>query len=249
MSDTPLHGPFSVQSFAILNINPGVVQTTFMESLMIAMDRFYYDRKVGEPKLDGVILTHSGPYLDDGRNKAIEKAMNADATSQSDIYLFVDSDVQFDIDDVLHILAHDFTYYPVIAGSYRNIFNGGWSPVIYTHRSLIEGEEPTGAMDLNPIGDDGWHLLDDCDDDENLKTCHVAGAGFLAISRDFLVKLGEVHGKPCPWFAEAISQDRTHLGEDTTFCLRVFDLGYRVAVDPRIRLSHTKPLAISGKAP
>lgn len=248
MSDTPLHGPFSVQSFAILNINPGSVHTTFMESLLIAMDRFYYDRHPGEPKLDGVILTHSGPYLDDGRNKCVQKAMNADATSESDVYIFIDSDVRWDEEDILMLLDHDFTKYPVIAGSYRNVFNTGWSPVVYTHRSLIEGESPTGAMDLNPIGDDGWHLLDGTDD-ENLKSCIVVGAGFLAIQREALVKLGEVHGRPCPWFAEVISEDRTHLGEDTTFCLRMLDLGYPITVDPRIRLTHTKSIAISGKVP
>lgn len=232
--------------FAILNINPSNVWTVFMESCFHAMHEFHYNwtEESGDPFCTNLCLTHSGPYLDDGRNKAVERALDR---TDADIFLFVDSDVAFTPNDIRLLMSHDFDAHPVIAGSYRNLFATGWSPVVYTHRSLDPDTPVGGAMDLNPIGDDGWDLLWPIDDDENLRGCHVVGAGFLAITRDMLDTLGKKYGKPCPWFAEAISQDRTHLGEDTTFCLRVLEEGIEVCVDPRITLAHVKPILIAGK--
>lgn len=245
MTDTT--SPARVPSFALLNINGGDVRTTFMQSIIAANDAFHYNRDESDPKLDGLILTHSGPYLDDGRNKCVERALAHESTCESDIFFFIDSDVEFTPDDIRKVLSHDFDKYPVVAGTYRNVFAPpvGWSPVVYTYRTF-DGTEPSGAADLNPIGDDGWDLLKPVEDDDNLKLCIVVGAGFLAIKRELLVTMGQTFGTPCPWFAEPITHDKVHLGEDTGFCLRVLGLGHPIAVDPRVRLTHTKPIAIPG---
>lgn len=243
-------------TFALGNINSGSVCTPTVQSLLLAAKYFHYRDWAGDerfdplhdvPTMSTVILHMGGPYLDDGRNIVVAKFLSE---CDSDILIFVDSDVEFSPFDILRLLDHDYDKYPIISGAYRNLFsntistypNPGWSPVVYLPHENGNGRE------LMPIGDDGWHLLPTTDD-PNLYHANVVGAGFLAIHRRVLDHMGSVFGTPCPWFAEPITPDLIHLGEDTGFCQRAIGLDYPVVVDERIRLNHTKSISISGLTP
>lgn len=244
-------------TFVLGNINAGNIGTPSVQSLIVGLKYFHYRDWAGDetfdslhdvPHMQGVILHLTGPYLDDGRNFVVTRFLNEFDTA--DVLVFFDSDVEFTPTDILDLLSHDFDKYPIIAGAYRNLFNNtiatypnaGWSPVIYWPHENGNGRE------LLPIGDEGWHLLPPTDD-PNLLHTNVVGAGFLAIHRRVLDHMGSVFGTPCPWFAEPITPDLIHLGEDTGFCQRAIGLGYPVVVDSRIRLNHTKSISISGLNP
>lgn len=247
-------------TFAIANINPGTISTHTVQSFMAALHIFHYrdappDQLLpDDPYMAMLSFTHSGPYLDDGRNKAVQRTL---ADTDAEVILFVDSDVEFTPDDIRKLFRHDFTQNPVIAGYYRNLFADGWSPVVYwkqtpdpdnLKRGWLNEPSPDGGYysELAPIGDDGWDMLIPIPDTDGLLACHVVGAGFLAIHRSLLDEMFAKYGRPCPWFAEAIDTTRLiHMGEDTTFCMRVYELGYNVAVDPTIGLAHTKSIHIS----
>lgn len=242
------------RTFAIANINPGEIKATTVQSMLSALDAFHYNRVALDPYMSNLILTHSGPYLDDGRNKCVQRFLN-DTTA--DILLFLDSDVECTPAHIRRILAHDYTLTPVVSGYYRSLFADGWSPVVYWMQqpdpnNLRPGwindlaTDGTLMPEMAPIGDNGWDMLPSIPNTLGLKQAHVVGAGFLAISRTLLTLMGERYKRPCPWFAEAIDTNRlVHMGEDTTFCARVYEMGSIIAVDPTIGLCHTKPIAIS----
>lgn len=78
------------------------------------------------------LLLPSGPYLDAGRNKAVDGAMKLRDDQGNlvwDWFLFVDSDIEFDVEtfDALFAPMHHPDYdpicYPVVGGVYANPFD------------------------------------------------------------------------------------------------------------------------------
>lgn len=60
-----------------------------------------------------------------------------------------------------------------------------------------------------------------------------AGLGFMAINFEVLEKM------EFPWF-DAPLTDKGFIGEDTYFCNKARDLGYKTVADPRIKVGHVK---------
>lgn len=76
------------------------------------------------------------------------------------------------------------------------------------------------------------------------------GAAFFIVSRRALLHMCQPHPQgfgtfpdgtrnPTPWFAEGIHAGR-EFGEDIAFCQRMRALGYKIAVDTRLKIDHWK---------
>lgn len=60
-----------------------------------------------------------------------------------------------------------------------------------------------------------------------------AGLGFMAINFEILEKMN------FPWFDTPLTE-RGFMGEDTYFCKKARELGYKTVADPRIKVGHVK---------
>lgn len=183
-----------------------------------------------------ILIEPYGPYLDDGRNTVIEKAL-ADTDNPFDYLLFVDSDISWTPEDVRVIVAtaHDYGEPAIFSGAYSSSREG--KPFVVAGRTSPD----TGniecftipefqALGATPVRVDG------------------AGAGFLLIPRVVIDTLLEIHGFPSPWFCEPIING-VHLGEDYGFCLRAADAGFPTYLVPSITLLHNKVVALGFPKP
>ncbi len=190
------------------------------------------------------IPVSSGPYLDMGRNEAVQKYYaQPDIT---DYLLFVDTDIAFTADDIRAVVDAAEAYYaatndrPVVGGLYQGVVAGG------KHRNVI-------AYELR-ADDDGTHRFYPISVDEiNAYTAETPdalfevggiGTGFMLIHRDILDHFTEVFEAPQQWFYEGVINGQW-FGEDLIFCLRAKSLGHPVFAHPRVRLTHYKEVGLA----
>lgn len=190
-----------------------------------------------EKVVDWIFYKRHGPYLDDGRNDLVHD-FSAPIFKDCDRLLMVDSDIEFTPDDIRQLVEDDL---PIVAGVYHSSYEGVILPVVYSWVA-IPGKS---ARTLGPIT--RWPDCDlDEDYDEPIIIAPGVGAGFLMIKREVFDVLGEIHGPPCPWFAEEI-RDGIHMGEDLCFCLRAADAGFPTHVDRRVQVAHHKQARLGGR--
>lgn len=181
-------------------------------------------------------ITHSylhvhGPYLDDARNKVVEKFLQSPCSH----LLFVDSDIEFTIDDI-HILTTAMANLDdgecVVGGVY---YSGSIvapkAPVVYDADMTLTAVDggPFTQLDYeDPRILSGQPFLTGC-----------VGTGFMLIPRTVLDKMIPEYNYPQPWFAEETVND-THMGEDMTFCLRLAAMGIHTYAVPAVTIKHFK---------
>jgi len=186
-----------------------------------------------ETGVRATIIEPYGPYLDDGRNVVIERAL---ARGEFDYLLFVDSDISWRPEDVCKIVA------AAEAHPFPAIFTGAYSSARHGVPFVVAGNYIPGSRnvecftmeqfyDLHARHGDGAVQIDGC------------GAGFLLIPRVVIDRLLEIHGSPVPWFCEPII-DGVHHGEDYGFCMRAEDAGFPTYLVPSITLLHNKTVAL-----
>lgn len=199
----------------------------------------------------GWTVVPNGPYMDQGRNKTIFRAL---ASTDSEWLMTLDDDLGFTPADVRALVKYAIDHgLHVVGGIYGSPHNGRTYAVAYRHddTNLAPDGKPDGYIDLT---------IDEIDamDPDDPSTCQVAavGTGFLLIHRSVLEMMRYIYAPPQPWFAELTvpmpdPRDEyeetigTHLGEDLTFCRRLWAIGIPVHVAPHIRLVHYKTLGIT----
>src|SRR5687768_3368194 len=102
----------------LANINRGQVSSAFMMNAIASLQA---------DVIHGMVVVESGPYLDDGRNKAVANALQL---PDWEYLLFIDSDVEFSPEHVTGLFAPgpDCFRPSVIAGVYYNPFDDGLHP-------------------------------------------------------------------------------------------------------------------------
>ena len=144
--------------------------------------------------------------------------------SDCDHLLFIDSDMNFEPESVLRLLAWSQTK-PIVGGAYESRKEGK----IYI--LSLEGDKDHVQMDA--MG--------------NVKARRIA-TGFMMIQRQVFEKLAEMHPE---WehkdntsdamlhsfFDFKVTRDG-YIGEDFLFCDRAQEAGFSVWIDPTIKLGH-----------
>jgi len=205
----------------LLMISPGEVRLETCMSLVVAA-------QAQTPKCD-IIGYPSGPYLDCGRNTLQAIALE---NSDAPVFLWVDADVGFTIDDIVKV-CDGIDDYPITCGWYNSVLaDKGYSPVLYdwAERKFT----PIDAERVTAVSKRKAHQRVEVD---------ACGAGFLAIHRDVILEMGHTYKSPMPWFDEPI-MSQAKLGEDFGFCLRARQLGYPIWVRPDVHVDHYKTMKL-----
>ncbi len=236
--------PAIASSFSIANINPGVVRSEFMRSIMATVNhertlQHTHDPQTPRVQFDQFLDRFAGPYLDDERNRCVEW-FNTQTTS--DYLLFVDSDTGFRAEQPFELvtLATQLDL-KLVGGVYMNAWSNfptdtqgsGTGPVAYRWE---DAEDGTRFLAKIP-----WKEVDACEDPT--MPVDAMGTGFMAIHRDLLKLLEVRYGFPCPWFAEPVLNG-VHMGEDMTLCLRATLEGHRPQLATKILVDHYKTCMI-----
>ena len=227
----------------LANINRGQVSSAFMMGAIQALQ---------QDVIHGMVVVESGPYLDDGRNKAIANALQL---PDWEWLLFVDSDIEWQPHHVAMLLhphaVGDLSPYdhPVIAGVYVNPFDDGLfadnvGPVVYTWGpyqgvGAEEGMESFVRLSREELAD----LPGLLHPTEGPCRVDAVGTGFLALHRDLLLTMQAKFDPPLIWFHEPVLNG-VHFGEDMGFCLRLRDLGYPVLVNRACTPIHHKTMKL-----
>jgi predicted O-methyltransferase YrrM len=163
------------------------------------------------------IIAEKSPYIHKSRNFAFKEAQNIGA----DYLLMIDCDMKYPADSLQRLLDLD-----------KDVASGMYFKRPYPHYPLAYNW--TGKLD-----DVHRNIVNIPSEPFKIDSC---GAGFLLISKKVLDSYTEEvykkHGKP---FSHKIYDDGEGgetIGEDTSFCMRMSDLGFEVWIDPTINLGH-----------
>jgi hypothetical protein len=217
-----------VSSIYLGNINGGEVRCEMAQSVVKAAT---------SGVISFVWLKQSPPYLDIHRNVIVEHFLNQ---TDLDKLLFVDSDIEFTVDD---IVALDEADLDVVSGWYRNPDEKGQlHPVVYgwgprkesngRHTSTVQIETDEDLMDLPEVK-------------PQIAQVTAAGTGFVMLTRNMLADMGDLYGLPQPWFVEQAvigkpGEDPVWHGEDLMFGLRASKMGRPWHVHKGVHLPHRK---------
>lgn len=163
-------------------------------------------------------------YIGQTRNRLVAGGAGPKAQTHPDIdgdythYLHLDSDIAFEVEDVMRLLAHDV---PIVSGAYA--YRGDREKATAGFWAISEGD--TGAYVSLSKG--GLQRVDWC------------GAGFLLVKREVFEQL------KCPWFCHPLSTFEhggvsysIESGEDQGFCIKAARAGYEILLDSDCVVSH-----------
>ena len=176
-------------------------------------------------KLDIRYFLNQSLYIDYNRNQLVDVALQNDSSH----LLFIDSDIQFPLDGLDRLLAHDKD----IVGGYYNTRRGN-CPVRVKGKCTCPvssdssfGTAPTshaaGCMDGKLVTPEPLP--------ETLFPCHVLPTGFMLIKLECLKQLSK------PYFA-TLTHEKGTIGEDVFFCKKSTDAGLELYCDPSFKLGH-----------
>lgn len=234
----------------IAHLHPGDVSASFQRSIQQATiaDLGGYRRLFNADGGYGMISTQSGAgRLGQGRNQACEAFLTDPSHAESDLLVFVDSDMGFDpdaVEQLARVTESDPNRYPIVGGlcfGHKPIAMGPqaameceWFPTIYRWAG-----QPGNGMAP------GFDSAYEYPDGELVETWGT-GAAFVGIRRHCLEAIKAVEGPL--WFetwtvpyTDPEGTVRQHpFGEDLSFCLRAHHHGFPVHVHTGVRTSHHK---------
>lgn len=163
----------------------------------------------------------------------IDRARSQEATlfynTDSDVLLFVDDDIQYEPEDAIKICTEAYERKTIVVGAY------------------INKRENFSWITTKPLNDEPIYFKKDAP----LVEVKWGATGFMAIHRNVLtdmiheLKLPLCHPtdlKFYPFFLPMLWQhpngDHLYLSEDWSFCERARTLGYKIYLDPSVRLGH-----------
>jgi GT2 family glycosyltransferase len=223
----------------LANINRGQVSSAFMMGAITALQ---------QDVIHGMVVVESGPYLDDGRNKAIANALQL---PDWEYLLFIDSDIEWQPHHVTTLFNVVTDTYAVmaLAGVYVNPFDDGLyednvGPVVYTWGPYQGPGAEEGMESFQRLTGEALAALPPVSPRvPDLCKVDAVGTGFLALHRDLLLVMQEKFDPPLIWFHEPVVGG-VHFGEDMGFCLRLRDLGYPVLVNRACTPIHHKTMKL-----
>lgn len=217
---------------------------------VIKLMTFFNQHKI--PLAFGTIANES--LVTRARNVLLAYFLNSDYTH----LLFIDADIEFQVEDVLKLSVHDKD---VIVGAYPKK-GVAWDRIRANARS-IPLDKPLTDKEIAAFGSD--YAINFKFIDRNTKTIavengliklHDAGTGFMMIKREAILKLVKTYpelkyNNDVNINNEQINEhfyalfdtmidpiDRRYLSEDYTFCRRWQALGGDIWLDPSISLNH-----------
>lgn len=195
--------------------NSGVMKKC-RESLQRLADSDLFDTKDNIFEIQGASISVL-------RNNAVTKGDSKvhQTNLPFDYYLCIDSDIEFQVEDVKKLIDRDKD---IISGAYRYRHN---------HSAAVAGHFKPGLKGL-------------CENDDFICMCKsglhkvdFVGAGFLLIKKKVL------EGVEYPWFMEQVIQrDRDGVphaywtGEDIGFCVKAVDAGFEIWADMDVKVNH-----------
>jgi SAM-dependent methyltransferase len=149
------------------------------------------------------------------------------AETADDVFLMVDDDIIFTVEDAEKVVKHAQETEGIVCAAYP-VRSGA-------HLAIRGNGDNDGAITF--------------DKDQPLQEIEYAATGFIAVHRkvlDAMVPTLEIVHEDQPWafwpmFAPMVRQmgeAKAYLSEDWAFCARAIDLGFKVYVDPSIKLGH-----------
>ena len=215
----------------IAHLHPGDVSTSFARSLR---DTIMVDltgpRRLFNARGLNIIDTQQGAgRLERGRNQAV----NAFLESDSDVLMFIDSDMGWDADAVERLVSTvEQTGHPIVGG-----LAIGAKPVgIFADQAMEQEWFPT-VYRTNEVGG-GFDTAFEYPSD--VVEVGATGAAFVAITRQALEAIRDAEGDR--WFDLVTDDAGTTFGEDMSFCIRAKRCGLPIHVDTRISTSHKKDI-------
>jgi hypothetical protein len=143
-----------------------------------------------------------------------------------DYILWVDSDIGFRPEDFEQLLSRNVD---IIAGPYKKAAGA------YTCTELPKDLDIKVLPSMTP---------EDLKDRTELIEALSFGFGFVLIKRGVFEKV------PRPWFCTQVYNYRGNdigVGEDVYFCLKAKDAGFKLWIDPLVKLYHIKSFALQGE--
>lgn len=245
--------PEVAASFSVANINPGEVRAEFMLSMMQLVEK---ERALGEltdpqtprVRFDKFFSMHSGPYLDDSRNRCVQWFYNE---TDSHYLLFIDSDIAFDANRAFDLIdmatLHGVT---ILTGVYYNQFGTDLRALVYEW-----GDPALTGMNMNYLDEDAKDLvpmspgaISSLYPQSKPHPVDACGAGFMAVHRSVFEAMSEKYAVPQQFFAE-LCLGGIHMGEDLTFCVRAKAVGHQTYVAPTIEVDHYKTCVVRSPRP
>jgi hypothetical protein len=142
-----------------------------------------------------------------------------------DKIFWIDSDIQWEVEDFLKILSHDKD---VISGVY---------PVVFKNKAAILKEKTFNFDLMSPA-----HFESNLTEPERIWAC---GMGFMCM------RSGIVESIEKPWFwhpyiemndADGNIINRRNPSEDIAFCEKINQAGFEIWMDPTVKLKHFKDI-------
>lgn len=186
------------------------------------------DRRPGEPTL---YVESGGGSLDRGRNLLVQKFLQTDYPW----FLQIDTDSFFGLDQYDHLLSvADENERPIVSGLYFANERPP-RPAMYRWTDKGVGQSVTEWEEHELVEVDGF------------------GAGFLLVHRSVYEKMndpGKYEGRAGSWFNQSgrgpIGQ---LLNEDSSFCVRAQEHGYKLYVDTDCFVGHIKKRVLGWELP
>lgn len=149
------------------------------------------------------------------------------AETADDVFLMIDDDISFSVDEAEKIVAETLKTEGIVCAAYP-IRSGA-------HLAIRGNGDSEGAVTFAP--------------DQPLQEIEYAATGFMAVHRkviDAMIPTLQICHEDQPWafwpmFTPLIvpmGPAQAYLSEDWAFCHRARELGFKVYVDPTIKLGH-----------
>ena len=233
----------------------GQLQEPYFRSVIKLMT-FFNNHKI--PLAFGTIANES--LVTRARNVLLAYFLNSDYTH----LLFIDSDIEFNVDDVLKLYAADKD---VVVGAYPKK-GVNWQRI--KENMVKNPDKQESDKDIAAHGSDyaiNFQFIDretkTIGVENGLIKLHDAGTGFMMIKREAILKLIKAYPELKynndvniqsgledhfhALFDTMIDPiDRRYLSEDYTFCRRWQDIGGDIFLDPSISLNHYGSFCFQG---
>ena len=218
---------------------------------VIKMMTFFNQHQI--PLAFGTIANES--LVTRARNVLLAYFLNSDYTH----LLFIDADIEFQVEDVLKLYAHNKD---VVVGAYPKK-GVAWDRIKSNLADPINKEKVLTDRDIAAFGSDyaiNFKFIDKetktIGVENGLIKLHDAGTGFMMIKRDTILKMikaypefkynndvninnADLKDQFYALFDTMIDPiDRRYLSEDYTFCRRWQEIGGDIWLDPSISLNH-----------
>lgn len=222
---------------AICTINPGVLDCSYVESLLAITSEH---NKSTRPS--AVILKRSGALIQLTRTEVTNEVYS----NMEDIewVFWIDADIQFPSDVIDRLYAvHLESGAPLVGGMYIHPMPDRFKPSVFYYKTT-DGHRSMDALtqeEVNSMISQGhrWIYADG------------VGTGCMMVHRSVLQRMAEAAAAARdiePWFTVRAFAG-VMFGEDLAFCHRARELGFKIAVHLDLELGHVKPVVYKHDRP